>query len=134
MPGFALIPGATAAILDYSTAGDRKFFGYATQPLKTDYDLTNTNLKAFLDAVQTRSREFAWANILNVPDVVPAAGAPAAGAMASKDLLTQYGRISLAHLQAVAATYIGQPTRQAQVLSLPVFKPFSAAVICARAS
>jgi len=108
-PGFALIPGATVTILDYSTAGDRKFFGYATQPLKTDYDLSNTTLKSFLDAVQTRSREYAWTNILTIPDSLPAvAGAP------SKDLLTHYGQVSLNHLQTVAATYIGQPTRQAQ--------------------
>ena len=109
VPGFALIPGANAAILDYTTAGDRKYFGYGTRPLKADYDLSTSTLKAFLDAVQTRAHEFAWANILDIPDTLPAAAA-----IASKDLLTHYGQISLEHLQAVAATYVGQPTRQAQ--------------------
>jgi len=107
VPGFALMPGATATILDFSTPGDRKFFGCATRPLKTDYDLSTTDLKAFLDAVQTRSSMYAWTNVLEIPDTLPAGGP-------TKDLLTHYGQISLAHLQAVAATYVGQPTRQAQ--------------------
>ena len=104
------MPGAnTNNVLDFGTAEDRKYFGYATQPLKSDYDLSKTNLKGFLDAIATRSRKFGWANVLSIPDTLPAANA-----VERKDLLTHYGEIPLVHLQAVAAEYAVLPTRQAQ--------------------
>lgn len=79
-----------------------------TTPLKEDFDCTTKMLKIFLSGLGDRAGEYGWENVLEIPEVL------GADPPENRNLLTEYGRITLDQVTAQAATYIANATRQAQ--------------------
>jgi hypothetical protein len=101
---FALSPAwAQTSLLDYNSKTGSTIFRSNTAPLEPAYDLNPSDLSAFLQKMQRRSRKAAWETNMMVP--VNGQG---------RDFFTSYGTISLEDCQLFAATYTGQPTRLAQ--------------------
>ena len=63
---FNLVPGGGDEPIDYSTPAGRKLNARMTSPLKDDYDLTEKDLKLFLDQLSLRALEGGWSRILTV--------------------------------------------------------------------
>lgn len=110
---FALAPGrAVGAIIDYSTSEGIKLYRSATYQLVPEdehFNVEPSTRRALIKAFADRSFEHGWnASTLSVPDDLE----DELGAQ--KNLLTQYGEISLEHLRAHAETYVDTETRAAQ--------------------
>jgi len=106
-PVFSLTPGLTnvADPWDYQTSSGYKVFFQATAAIDTTFDGSQKNLKVFLEALKTKSTTFGWDDLcLNVPDT---------GGI-DRDLLVQYGMLSVENIRAHATTYTGAETRAAQ--------------------
>ncbi|KAL7559545.1 hypothetical protein ACA910_005174 [Epithemia clementina (nom. ined.)] len=105
IPVFALGPGRSNNVLDYSTGPDSKIFFKATAPLDEKYDGKADSFNNFLAQVKNKSRLYGWVPILNVAD----------NQGILRDLLTSYGMMSLKNVQAHAtANYVGQQSRDMQ--------------------
>jgi hypothetical protein len=102
MATFNPIRGVAAA-LNYDTADDVKFYSKATKGLDDvhKYDLSPGKLKAFLDQIRKRARQFGWANVLSVPTIVVA---PAVAI--NRNILDAYGTVTLAECTAHATVYM----------------------------
>ena len=118
---FALAPGGGDDIIDYSTAEGTKQYKRMTAPLKDDFDLTEKNLKLFLDQVSLRSLEGGWSRILLIPRR-DAAGAPVQdgnGNVVTDDLLTTYAAIPMSRIDQHVNEYVnanaGAAGRNAQL-------------------
>ena len=110
---FALAPGrANAQVLDYTTTEGIKLYGKAVAPLDPPYDLKSGGLYAFLQKVRNRSVKQQWEDILNidVPLPIPIQGQ----AVPKYNLVTQYGRMTKAHVETSTRTYTFLETRDAQ--------------------
>lgn len=105
VPVFALAPGlANANFLNFDNANDVKLFNKGIQPIDPKFDLKEGNLQAFLQSVADRARLYNWSGILNIPDT----------AGVNRNLLTDYGRVTMANCKAHATTYIANQVRDAQ--------------------
>jgi hypothetical protein len=104
-PVFALAPGlANANFLNFADSNDVKLFNKGIQPTDVKFDLKEGNLQSFLQAVSDRARLYNWSSILEVPD----------STQVNRNLVTHYGRVTLDNCRTHAATYIGNPVRDAQ--------------------
>ena len=118
-PIFSLTPAAlhTAAFVDLGSPEGRKMFSTATKPLEEPFDGAKTGIHMFIHQVTTRAAISGWnATIMSIP--TPTVAVP----LATMSLLTQYGQVTLAHIEAHALTYQGTQTKAAQdSLALKLF-------------
>ena len=106
---FALTPTRiTNAVLNYNTTVATKIYKGAVQALSTEFDVDAEGLNSFLAALYSKSREYGWDSILEVPRDL---NEPMENLV---NLLTNYGELTQEHLRAYAATYVNTPTRAAQ--------------------
>jgi hypothetical protein len=119
VPIFSLTPAElhTAAFVDLGSTEGRKMFSTATKPLEEPFDGAKTGIHMFIHQVTTRASINGWNNtIMTIP--TPTVADP----LASMSLLTQFGQVTLAHIEAHALTYQGTPTKAAQdALALKLF-------------
>lgn len=113
MAQFALAPGRLGTeVLDYSSSEGIKLYNKATAPLENKYDLDPGHLYGFLQKVRNRAMNQNWQEICKIPVgptiVVPDAVIP------EYDLLTEYGRMTLAHVRSHAGSYQFVSGRSAQ--------------------
>ena len=108
---FALSPAlATRGIIDYNTRGGERIYPSATKELDTTkYDGKAQGLMAFLDLLEERAANFGWDTSIMM---IPIANAN------PKNLLTEYGTITIEEIQTHETTYISTPTRNAQDTNL----------------
>jgi hypothetical protein len=105
---FALAPALVDnAVIDYSTATGAKLYAKATEALKDLYNGSEGDLGLFLQQIKTRAEAFGWVHILAVPPDL-------ADPDETINILQHYGQITLAEVQAFAATYVETQTRAAQ--------------------
>jgi hypothetical protein len=106
-PAFALLPGSAAINpLTFTTSEDMKIYNAATKGLEKKFDLKENNLHLFLTEVKERVRTFGWTDIITVPD----SSAPPV----MRNLLTNFGQLTVANCTAHATTYYATQTRTAQ--------------------
>jgi hypothetical protein len=102
---FALVPGqANDDPLDYSKPGDVKLFHRAIKGLEPKFDLKESSLQVFLSKVKEQARIFNWASILEIPDKNGTA----------RNLVTNYGQVTIENCKTHSLTYIAAQSRQAQ--------------------
>ena len=103
---FALTPAlAHKEVLTYSTGEGAKIFKNGSLKLTLDIDCTTDNLNITLAALEERAVQQGWLD--TVLNVVNKDGH-------YKDLLTQYGEITLGEIKAHVLTYIREKGRAAQ--------------------
>jgi hypothetical protein len=128
-------PGeARSDIIDFATADGLKYFTTATKGLDPKYDLKPDGLQAFLEHVRKRAFNFGFTSALEVPTQASLAAFRAASpipppptsppprtstaaslttsssrtpVLVKRNLLTQYGTITLSECQEIAKTYFG---------------------------
>jgi hypothetical protein len=107
---FALAPGLTEyGILDYSSAEGAKIYRAATQSLQKDsFSCEPQGLKVFLASLADRALVNGWKPILDIPE------SSTEPEESLRDLIHQFGQITLEQVQNHAALYIGQELRAAQ--------------------
>ena len=106
---FALTPGTFETnILNYKKTSHIKLYKAATSKLPVEIDCSPKTMKLFLSSLEDRAMSYGWDYILNIPDRV---NDPEGR---SKNLLTEYGRISLSHIKATIESYINDQNRLAQ--------------------
>jgi hypothetical protein len=106
---FALTPvRVTNAVLDYNNNVATKIYKGAIQALAPEFDVDAEGLNMFTAALYSKSREYGWDHILEVPRDLQAP------TMDLVNVITNYGELTLEHLRAFAATYVATPTRVAQ--------------------
>ena len=105
-PAFTLSPGQGNNILDFSQAHNVKTYYKAITLLPTEdcFDGMTDKVVVFLATVEDCSSRFNWTTILMIPDDNDD----------PRDLIREYGHLSITNCQACAGMYIGQPIRQAQ--------------------
>jgi hypothetical protein len=108
---FALTPGLANPLnpWNYGSSEGLKIFNFGSTKLQdVPYNGDIKGLKMFLIALGKRAESFGWNELLftiSNQDI---------GNPQDKDLLTQYGVLTLENCQAHATAYIGQPNRAAQ--------------------
>ena len=110
-PIFSLTPAAlhTAAFIDLGSTEGRKLFSTATKPLDEPYDGAKTGINMFIHQIATRALICGWmTTIMTIPK--PTVADPDA----TLSLLTQYGQIDLADIEAHARAYQANPIKAAQ--------------------
>jgi hypothetical protein len=85
-----------------------KLYNAAIEPLATKYSGNTIGLHVFLRDIQERAREYGWDEILTIPIMDPA------GEPAIRNLIKQYGLITLADIRSHATIYENQAGRNAQ--------------------
>ena len=110
-PVFALTPGLANPMQpwNYGTSEGLKIFTFASSKLQdTPYNGDVKGLKMFLIALGKRGESYGWnTTLFNISN-------QEAGNPQDKNLLTQYGVLTLENCQAHATAYIGNPNRAAQ--------------------
>jgi hypothetical protein len=102
---FALLPGAAYnAPLDFSKSNELKIFRSATLGMTDKLVLKEQQLRVFLSNLKEHIRIYAWDAIVTIPD----------DAAVNRNLITNYGQVTIANVRAHAITYITTPTRNAQ--------------------
>jgi hypothetical protein len=118
VPIFALSPALiNNNVIDYATPEGIKLYKQAVSPLPITYNGTGNSLHLFLTTVQERAAVSNWSDVLTIPD---ANGMP-------RDLLLQYGQLTIEDIRMHATTYVGQPVRMAQN-SASLFQCISASI------
>lgn len=106
---FSLTPGTfDGGIINMNSNAGTKIYKNAIAKLPVEIDCTPKNLKLFLSALEDRAMEYGWEHILEIPNDVNNILGP------TKNMLTEYGQIELAHLREHVETYAHQPNRAAQ--------------------
>ena len=110
-PVFALTPGLSnpGQPWNYASSEGLKIFTFASTKLQdVPYNGELKGLKMFLIALGQRGKSFGWdVDLFTISNQAP-------GAPVNKNLLTQYGVLTLPNVIAHATVYIGQQTRPAQ--------------------
>ena len=102
---FALTPAlANPDPVDYNSNEGMKLYKSATEKLNHTFDGETGSLRLFLQALQQRADAFGCASILTVPD----------DQKIGRNLITEYGRVSMANVVAHAAAHVHTHTRDAQ--------------------
>ena len=78
-------------VLDYTQAGGVKIFNKATEALPTPFQLSNPNIKVFMDELSTKSDAYGWDDIFKINV------SPAGQAASTIDLLEKHGAIFIEH-------------------------------------
>jgi hypothetical protein len=113
-PVFTLAPAlantATYLVLTSST-GAKHFKGTTTEPLSAQpFDFTDpSDLQVFLDLALKKSQVWGWNTIFTIPVTNPVTATTT-----SRNLLSEYGMISLESVTAHVLTYYATPSKQAQ--------------------
>ena len=110
---FALAPALVGVDqpLDYSTRAGQNLYASAIAELPYRFTGKEASLPAFLQAIRDRSAQAGWNDIFSIT-----IGLDAQGNNINRDLLTQYGEISLLNVRTDATNdYIGHQVRNAQV-------------------
>ena len=102
-PTFALRPGRDNTVLDWLIPANTKLYYKAIAALDNKFDGTPEKFIAFLASVTSRAQHFGWNLILTIPVATD-----------TRELLSDYGRISMVEINGHAATYTGTQTRAAQ--------------------
>jgi hypothetical protein len=95
-------------VLDYNNSVATKIYKGAIQALTPEFDVDAEGLNMFMAALYSKSREYGWDYVLEVPRDLQAP------MMELVNVLTNYGELTLEHLRAFAFTYVVTPTRVAQ--------------------
>jgi hypothetical protein len=104
---FALLPGAANRnALDWGKREDMAMFNRAIEPLETKFGLQEEGMRTFLEQVRERARIYCWDDLLTVPDSSPTP--------VPRNLITNFGMVSLENCQAHATTHVNATTRMAQ--------------------
>ena len=102
---FARSPARVSeALLNYRIKDDRDIYNTATAPLELKFNGESGGLLLFLEMIRERADESNWTNIIMVPDSTGVA----------RNLLAEYGRLTLENVRAFALTYVGQNGRKEQ--------------------
>jgi hypothetical protein len=107
---FALTPAAaTADLIDYRTKEGYALYEAGVKQLIKDktFNLTPTDLRAFIQAVKVKSQEHTWQDVTEIPIEL-------VDPEETLDLWSDYGVITMHQIQEHACTYIATQTRQAQ--------------------
>jgi hypothetical protein len=106
-PAFSLLPGANnVAPLDFTKQQDMKVYIASTKGLEKKFNLKEDNLHLFLTEVKERVRTYGWERVVTVPD--------ASAVPVNRNLLSNFGQVTVADCTRDARTYVGQQTRNAQ--------------------
>jgi hypothetical protein len=96
------------AIIDYSTAAGIKVYNTASAKLPVTFDITSQTANLFCDALTDRANKSGWyageGNILNIPD----------STTTNRDIIKEYGRLTIADITAHVTTYINGNSRRTQ--------------------
>jgi hypothetical protein len=102
---FALLPGAAFNNpLDFSKAGELKMFRSATAGMVDKFNLKEEHMRVFLGNIKEHVRTYNWQEIVTIPD----------GNAVNRNLVTNYGQLTLANINIHAIAYIDTQTRNAQ--------------------
>lgn len=102
---FARLPGMqNLNALDYQKPEEFKIFSKASEGFTDKFDLTDEHLYVFLAMIKDRSDIYNWNTIMMVPD----------SANVPRNLLTNFGQISLENCRAHAITVASVESRNAQ--------------------
>jgi hypothetical protein len=102
---FSLLPGgAYTTPLDYSKSSELKIFRASTTGMSDKFDLKEEHLRVFLETVKEHVRTYNWETIITVPD----------GNAVNRNLITNYGQLTLDNVTAHAINYVNQQNRDAQ--------------------
>jgi hypothetical protein len=114
LPVFSLTPGtAQEGIIDFNTKGGKSLYGYATEKLEEElYDCTPDGFYQFLQNIKTRAEEFGWSDPVNGVLMIPTN--PDDPNSPKRNLLFEYGSISLESITKYELSYIQTETRKAQ--------------------
>ena len=102
---FALAPALVGVDqpLDYSTRAGQTLYASATTELPYKFTGKQSSLPTFLEAIRDRATQTGWSDIFSITTGQDANNQPI-----NKDLLTQYGEITLEQVRRDAANdYIG---------------------------
>lgn len=113
VPAFALAPALAGggAPIDYTTRAGQAMYSQATEKLPYLFRGKESSLPTFLQALRDRADAAGWEDIFTIT-----IGADGAGNAINRNLLTQYGEITLTNVRDnAAADYIGQQVRNAQI-------------------
>jgi hypothetical protein len=104
-PKFSRTPALTHdAPIDLSTAEGRAIYKGAIEKLLHPFDGDPAKLRMFLEALRQRSDSYGWTEILMVPDQQGT----------KRNLLHEYGRVTMADVTAHALTYTYEESRMSQ--------------------
>ena len=107
----ALVGAANNEIIDYATRTGQSLYMAATKELSYIFDGKNASIPTFLQAVRDRSTSSGWDDIFQIT-----IGNDANGNPINRDLLTQYGEITIENVNDNARQdYINMPVRNAQI-------------------
>jgi hypothetical protein len=102
---FALNPGAAMNnVLDFTKSQDMKYYSKATTGLSTKFDLNSEGLNSFLERLSDQANLYDWSNVLIIPD----------GNVIPRNLIREYGLLTMENCRDHAATYVRDHTLQAQ--------------------
>ena len=113
-PVFALAPALVdqTTFINYATRDGSKLFDQAVAKLSTTFDFEDSSeLQALLDQIAARAITCGWSHVFKIdcqPDPV------VVGNEVMRDLLTEYGSITEAHVLRSALSYVNGQTRKAQ--------------------
>ena len=108
LPAFTLGPGHSHAVLNFDDPNTgttaTNLYNKAIAPLEAKFHGEADNLAVFLASVRDRARRFNWHRLITVP----------IDDGTTRNLLTQFGQVSLDNTRAHAVTYVNTPTRDTQ--------------------
>ena len=110
---FALTPGQANPnqTIDYTSSSGIKVWNEAIAPLTFEFNIEAKEVNAFCESLMERVQKSGWkvtgANVIDVPETDDP-GAP------TRNVITEYGQLSVERIRAYCTTYIHQNTRQAQ--------------------
>ncbi|GAX10178.1 hypothetical protein FisN_3Lu402 [Fistulifera solaris] len=107
---FALSPGLSShQVIDFSTREGSRLYEMATKQIGDErFDCDPGRMRSFIEGLSIRASNFGWGPIFNIPDNIEAI------VQNTTNLLSNYGDITLEHIQDHARTYISTPSRAAQ--------------------
>jgi hypothetical protein len=104
-PQFALSPALlNNDPIDYSTSAGSKLFKSNIEAFPTKFDSEPKNLRLFLESVSDRAAIANWSAVLTIPD----------STNVPRNLVTEFGMLSLDNVRAHAQTYMGTQSRNDQ--------------------
>ena len=108
---FALVPGDSQDVIDYSTKAGISLFGQATRSLYEDsgdlFNVDSAGLQTFLALLQHRGNTCGWNFNIPQDNNQPTVNL--------RNLLTHHGQFTMEHLTTYAQNNLHQQTRTAQV-------------------
>ena len=102
---FALHPAQVDTdVIDYKNAEGMKLYKAATTKLPQEFNGEAAHIRMFLQALRQRVDAFGWNDLVTIPD----------SDGKDRNLLTEYGLVTMANVRTQALTYVNDPIRAAQ--------------------